>query len=62
VVCEVSTLDHELLDDAVECRALVTEALLAGSKSTTDVSNNILRIDAESSYRKFSAVLGTVLP
>lgn len=30
VVGEVAALDHELLDDAVEARALVAEALLAG--------------------------------
>jgi hypothetical protein len=31
---EVTTLDHELLDDTVEVGALVAEALLAGSKGT----------------------------
>jgi hypothetical protein len=30
---KVTTLDHELLDDAVEGRALVTEALLASGQS-----------------------------
>lgn len=30
---EVTTLDHELLDDTVEGRALITEALLASGKS-----------------------------
>ena len=33
-VGEVSTLDHEALDDTVESRSLVSEALLAGRKST----------------------------
>jgi hypothetical protein len=31
---KLTTLDHELLDDAVECGALITEALLASSEST----------------------------
>jgi len=31
---EVTTLQHELRDDSVEGRALVTEALLAGAEST----------------------------
>ena len=31
---EVTALDHEVLDDAVEGRALVTKALLACSKSS----------------------------
>lgn len=30
---EVTTLDHELLNDTVEGRALITKALLAGSES-----------------------------
>lgn len=32
--CEVSTLQHELWDDAVELAALVSKALLASAKST----------------------------
>lgn len=32
-ICEITTLDHELLDDTVEGRALISEALLAGSQS-----------------------------
>lgn len=32
-VGEVTTLDHKVLDDAVESRALVAEALLTGSQS-----------------------------
>jgi hypothetical protein len=34
----VPALDHELVDDAVESRALVTEALLARSQSTRSLS------------------------
>ena len=30
---EVTTLDHEVLDDTVEPRALISEALLTGSES-----------------------------
>jgi hypothetical protein len=33
-VGEVAALDHELLDDTVECGALISESLLAGGKST----------------------------
>jgi hypothetical protein len=33
-VGEITTLDHELLDDAVESGALVSEAFLAGSQLT----------------------------
>ena len=35
---EVTTLDHELLDNAVEVGALVAEALLASSKGTEVLS------------------------
>lgn len=35
---EVTTLDHELLDNTVEVGALVAEALLAGSKGTEVLS------------------------
>jgi len=35
---EVTTLDHELFDNAVEVGALVAEALLAGSKGTEVLS------------------------
>ena len=31
---EITALDHEVLDDAVEGRALVSKALLAGREST----------------------------
>lgn len=33
MVGEVTTLDHEVLDDTVEGRALVAEALLASGQS-----------------------------
>ena len=33
VVGEVTTLDHEVLDDTVEGRSLIAEALLASSQS-----------------------------
>ena len=35
---EVTTLDHELLDNTVEAGALVAVALLAGSKGTEVLS------------------------
>jgi hypothetical protein len=35
---EVTTLQHELRDDAVELAALVAEALLAGAESTEVLS------------------------
>ena len=35
MVGEVTTLDHEVLDDTVEGRALVAEALLASSQSAS---------------------------
>lgn len=37
-VGEVTTLDHEVLDDTVEGRALISEALLAGSQSAEVLS------------------------
>lgn len=36
--CEISSLQHELWDDSVELAALVSEALLAGAKSTEVLS------------------------
>lgn len=33
-VSEITTLDHKLLDDSVESRALVSKTLLASGKST----------------------------
>ena len=36
---EVTALKHELRNDAVECRASVSEALLAGAKSTEVLSS-----------------------
>lgn len=38
VVGEIAALNHEVLDDSVESRALVAETLFAGSKSTVEVS------------------------
>jgi hypothetical protein len=35
---EVTALEHELRDDAVECRASIAEALLASAKSTEVLS------------------------
>jgi hypothetical protein len=37
VVGKVTTLDHKVLDNTVEGRALVPEALLASSKSTKSI-------------------------
>lgn len=34
VICEVSALAHEVGNDAVECRALVSVALFAGAQCT----------------------------
>jgi hypothetical protein len=33
-LCEISSLDHEVLDDSVECRALVSKILLSRGQST----------------------------
>jgi len=41
-LCEITTLDHEVLDDTVEGRALESEALLASSKSPTMVSLHVV--------------------
>jgi len=38
-VGEVTTLDHEALDDTVECRALIAEALLATRESAEVLSS-----------------------
>jgi len=35
---EITSLDHEVLDDTVESRAFVTESLLASSESTEVLS------------------------
>jgi hypothetical protein len=32
-LCEISSLDHEVLDDSVECRALVSKILLSCGQS-----------------------------
>ena len=61
--CELTTLNHELLDDAMESGALIAETLLAGSQSTVVVlDSDAISVGGRLSYRKFSAVLGTVLP
>lgn len=44
--CEVTTLEHEVGNDAVEVRALVTEALLASAEGTEvrgSLGNNIVK-------------------
>ena len=35
---KVTTLDHELLDDTVECRTLITKTLAADSQSSEVLS------------------------
>lgn len=42
VVGKVTTLDHKVLDDTVEGRALISEALLASGKSTKVSCQEIL--------------------
>lgn len=42
VVGKVTTLDHKVLDNTVEGRALISEALLASSKSTKVFCQEIL--------------------
>jgi hypothetical protein len=57
---KVTTLNHEVLDNTVEGRILVTKALLAGSQSAkrgVSLNRNIESVGAISNpYRKFSAV------
>lgn len=57
---KVTALDHKVLDNAVEGRALISEALLASSKSTRILSGEFVRMyisdDRIEAYRKFSAV------
>lgn len=57
---EVTTLDHKVLDNTVEGRALISEALLASSKSTRTLSGEYVRKSISGhrmeAYRKFSAV------
>lgn len=44
-LCEVTTLNHEVLDDTVESGVLVAEALLASGQSTEQmVSMESLRV------------------
>jgi hypothetical protein len=60
---EVTTLDHEVLDDTVERGALVTKALLASSKSSEVLGSLLTR--KHYGHRMEAghvATLGTVLP
>lgn len=60
---EITTLDHEVLDDTVEGGALVTKALLASSKSSEVLGSLLTR--KHHGYRLRAghiATLGTVLP
>jgi len=60
---EVTTLDHEVLDDTVESRALVAKALLASSKSSEVLGSLMTRKHEQYEVRKgHVATLGTVLP
>jgi len=61
VVSKVTTLDHKVLDNTVEARTLISEALLASSKSTKpmllgDIVRKSMSGDRIKAYRKFSAV------
>lgn len=47
---EVTTLDHEVLDDTVESRALIAEALLAGSQSAEVLSSLGHRLAIQSQH------------
>jgi hypothetical protein len=60
---KVTALDHEVLDDTVEGRALVTKALLASSKSSEVLGSLLTRKHHD--YRMEAGhvtTLGTVLP
>jgi hypothetical protein len=60
---EVTALDHEVLDDTVEGRALVTKALLASSKSSEVLGSLLTRKHHDYRLRAgHVATLGTVLP
>jgi hypothetical protein len=62
-LCEITTLDHEVLDDTVEGGALVTKALLASSKSSEVLGSLLTRKHDEYGARAgHVATLGTVLP
>lgn len=57
---KVTTLDHKVLDNTVECRALVSIALLTGSQNPETVvsitSPSYTHTSRFNPYRKFSAV------
>jgi hypothetical protein len=60
---EITTLDHEVLDDTVEGRALVAKALLASSKSSEVLGSLLTRKHDEYGAEAGNvATLGTVLP
>jgi len=59
---EVTTLDHEVLDDTVEGGTLVTKALLAGSKSSEVLGSLMTRKHDGCVGAGLVATLGTVLP
>jgi hypothetical protein len=60
---KVTTLDHKVLDDTVEGRSLVTEALLASSKSSEVLGSLLTRKhDGCGTRAGHVATLGTVLP
>ena len=59
---EVTALDHEVLDDTVESRALITEALLAGSKSAEVLSGlgDGLAVETDHNAAKLLIAVGDV--
>jgi hypothetical protein len=58
----IPSLDHEVLDDTVESRALITEALLAGGKSTEVLSGlgDSLAVEADHNAAKLLIAVGDV--
>jgi len=60
---EITTLDHELLDDAVESRSLVAKALLASSQGTEVFCGLVIVSMAVSrSVKRQQYTFGTVPP
>jgi hypothetical protein len=59
---EITALDHEVLDDTVESRALITEALLASGKSTEVLSGlgDGLAVEANHNAAKLLIAVGDV--
>ena len=59
---DIPSLDHEVLDDTVESRALITEALLAGSKSTEVLSGlgDGLAVETDHNAAKLLIAVGDV--